>query len=101
MSSKNPNAIPVTLDLDKPTQDFFTAIEEALNKVASGEKLPQVAAEELGPVLQLLTEVPSIAGDYTADPDSVERAAALGLLKLKNAVLKIRAAKLAPAAPVK
>ncbi len=89
----NPNATSVCMDLDKPVTDLFNAINDALKKIQAGEKPQQVATEVVGPALQLLTELPQVAGDYAADPLSVKRAIALGLLQLEETLLAARLAK--------
>lgn len=101
----NPNAVVVTVNIDKPVQDVCLAVKDIFLKLQASEKPQQVAQEEIGTLMLLLGELSSIGPDYVADPTSVENALALGLVAIKDAVLAARAAKAAatpaPAAPAK
>lgn len=95
MPSKNPNAISVQVDVDKPVRDAFTLAADAVRKLGAGEKPPQVAQEEIGGAMILLTELPLVAGDAALDRATFIRAFMLGSADVLIAILDVRDAKAA------
>lgn len=95
VSSKNPNAITIQVDVDKPTYDALGIIVEATGKVLSGEKPQLIAQEEIGNAMVLFGEIGQISGDAALDRSTVEAAFALQTVRLIDAIMAARLAKVA------
>lgn len=101
MVSSNPHARSVSVDVDGPTADVMKAITDVVDQLASGVKPQALIGAEIGVVMQLSGEVGDIPADARADPETVERAIALGMVEIGKILrAKVFAAKLgAPPSP--
>lgn len=93
MTSANPNARPITTDVDGPTYDALGIVVEAIQKLASGESPQQVVQEEMGKAFALVTQIPMIQNDLALDRKTVEAAFTLQATALIDAVVAARTKK--------